>query len=123
MVVTVGRLRTGISFKQIDGEGDVSVDGNEEEEGANGLGPLAGSEDTAGAPALVVDADAVEDYRRLRDRARVCRQLMEELYRVAKVEYDEDGNYDKFKEIEETYYSTITKLDMKFGMFWNCKFP
>ena len=77
----------------------------------------AGSEDAAGASALVVDADAVEDSRRLRERARVCRQLMEELYRVAKVEYDEDGNYDKFKEIEETYYSTITKLDMKFGMF------
>ena len=66
------------------------------------------SEDAAGASALVVDADAVEDSRRLRERARVCRQLMEELYRVAKVEYDEDGNYDKLKEIEETYYSTIT---------------
>ena len=82
--------------------------GWEEEEGANEQGPLARSEDAAGASALVVDADAVEDSRRLRERARVCRQLMEELYRVAKVEYDEDGNYDKLKEIEETYYSTIT---------------
>ena len=41
---------------------------------------------------------------------------MEELYRIAKDEYDEDGNYDKFKKVEETYYSTVTKLDMNFGM-------
>ena len=61
VVVTAGRLRTGISFEQIDGECDVSVDGNDEEEGANGLGPLAGSEDAAGAAALVVDADAADD--------------------------------------------------------------
>ena len=74
----------------------------EEEEGANGLGPLAGSEDAAGASALVVDADAVEDSRRLRERARVCRQLMEELYRGAKDEYDQDGNYNKFKKVKET---------------------
>ena len=93
MVVTAGRLRTGVSFNQIDGEGDVSVDGNEEEEGANGLGPLAGSGDAAGAAALVVDADAVEDSRRLQERARGCPQLMEGLYRVPKDEYDEDGNY------------------------------
>ena len=42
----------------------MSVDGEEKEEGANGLGPLAGSEDAAGAAALVVDADAVDDSRR-----------------------------------------------------------
>ena len=83
------------------------MDRQEKEEGANGLGPLAGSEDAAGASALVVDADAVEDSRRLRERARGCRQLMEELYRVAKDEYDENGKYDKFnKTIKDGGIST-----------------
>ena len=45
---------------------------------------------------------------------------MEELFRVAKKEYDEDGNYDKFKKVENCYYDTVATLDMvdmKSGMF------
>ena len=101
VVVTAGRLR--VSFNQIDGEDDVNVDGNEEEEG-----PPAGSEDAGGASALAVDADP----RHLRERARGCRKFMEELFRVAKDEYNEDRNYDKFKKVEECYYDTVAKLDM-----------
>ena len=93
----------------------------EEEEGANGLGPLARSEDAAGAAALVVDDVAVDDSRRghLREYRRL-RQLMKKLYRVAKDKYDEDGDYGEFKKVEEAYSESVTKLDKKYpGLFWN----
>ena len=95
------------------------ADGNEEEEGANGLGPLARSEDAAGAAALVFDDVAVEDSRRghLREYRRL-RQLMKKLYRVAKDKYDEDGDYEEFKKVEEAYSESVTKLDKKYpGLF------
>ena len=81
-------------------------------------GRLVGHEGASDAGALVVAADAVDDSQRghLREYRRL-RQLMEKLYRVAKSKYNEDGDYEKFKKVEETYYSTVTKLDMKFGMF------
>ena len=52
------------------------------------------------------------DPRRLRERSRECRKYMEELFRVAKKEYEEDGNLDKYKKVEKCYFDTIAKLDM-----------
>ena len=108
-----------MSFAQLDGESDVEVDGQEKEEGANGLGRLAGPEGVSGAAALVVAADAVDDSRRghLREYRRL-RQLMEKLYRVAKDKYDEDGDYEKFRKVKKTFEEEVTKLDLKFpGLF------
>ena len=89
-MVTVGRSRSGVTFNQIDGQDD-EVGGNEEEE----VLP-AGSVDAGGASARVGDVD----LRRLRERAIDYRKVMEELFRLAKKEFEQDGNYDKFKKVE-----------------------
>ena len=69
---------------------------------------------------LVVDADAVDDDSRrghLREYRRL-RQLMKKLYRAVKDKYDEDGDYEEFKKVEEAYSESVTKLDKKYpGLF------
>ena len=73
--------------------------------------------EAGGASARVGEADP----RRLRERAiGVIRKDMEELFRLAKKEFEQDGNYDKFKKNELRYYNIVAKLDtedMKAGKF------
>ena len=72
--------------------------------------------DAGGASARVDDVD----LRRLRERAIEYRKVMEELFRLAKKEFEQDGNYDKFKKNELRYYNIVAKLDtedMKAGKF------
>ena len=76
--------------------------------------------DAGGASARVGDADDP----RLRERARgIIRKDIEEGFRLAKQEFEQDGNYVKFKKIELRYYDIVAELnmmDMKAGKFWNC---
>ena len=75
--------------------------------------------DAGGASARVGDAD----LRRLRERAIEYRKVMEELFRLAKKEFEQDGNQNKFKKIELQYYEAVANfnmIDMKTGKFGNC---
>ena len=67
------------------------------------------------------------DLRRLRERAIEYRKVMEDLFRLAKKEFEQDGNYGKFKEIELQYYQAVANFDMidlQTGKFWKClNFP
>ena len=72
--------------------------------------------DAGGASARVEDAD----LRRLRERAIEYRKVMEELFRLAKKEFEQDGNYDKFNKVGLRYYDIVAELDtmdMKAGKF------
>ena len=64
--------------------------------------------EAGGASARVGDVD----LRRLRERAIEYRKVMEDLFRLAKKEFEQDGNFDKFKEIELQYYQAVDNFDM-----------
>ena len=75
--------------------------------------------EAGGASARVGDVD----LRRLRERAIEYRKVMEDLFRLAKKEFEQDGNYDKFKEIELQYYQAVANfdmIDMQTGKFGKC---
>ena len=75
--------------------------------------------DAGGASARVGDVD----LQRLRERAIEYRKVMEELFRLAKKEFEQDGNYDEFKEIELQYYQAVANfdmIDMQTGKFGKC---
>ena len=75
--------------------------------------------DAGGASARVGDVD----LRRLRERAIEYRKVMEELFRLAKKEFEQDGNHDKFNKMELQYYEAVANfdlIDMQTGKFGKC---